>query len=213
MRTRDRQFVLESHEVNAVAEPGHLINGIRRAAAGLIATAVLLVLGIASGTAEAAEKCLSRSEARALYRTSYIYWRNVGGSRCWSSSSRRGRGAEPHRLPRQAAVVVPRQPPPSLSILEIPLEALVEIMPPWLERSAFDPRLAWAQGKPADALEEAGPVFTTFQGEQPDVWPPLPQPEPANAAGLAIVVATGLLAAAFGLGLWRWNRARVRVTP
>ena len=55
-------------------------------------------------------------------------------------------------------------------------------------------------------------MFTTFQGEEPDVWPILSQPEPTNAAGVAIMVATGLLAMAFGLGLWRWQLNRVRLT-
>ena len=72
-----------------------------------VVTVALLGLGIASGATEAADKCLSRSEARALYRTSYLYWRGQGGKRCWTSSRRGGR-AEPHRLPRQAVLVTHR---------------------------------------------------------------------------------------------------------
>ena len=90
-------------------------------------------------------------------------------------------------------------------------------MPPLLAeaepRSILDsPRWAWIAQARATERIWTGPVFTTFQGEEPDVWPSLSQPEPPNAAGMAIVVATGLLAMAFGLGLWRWQLNRVRLT-
>jgi hypothetical protein len=172
-----------------------------------VVTVALLGLGIASGATEAADRrCLSKTEARALYRTSYLYWRGQGGKRCWSS--RRGGRAEPHQPSRQAVVAL-QQPPP---LLILP----AGLMPPHVAPQQFsvldNPLFAWARAMPVDAEIEPGPVFTTFQGEQPDVWPILSQPEPANTAGIAIVVATGLLATAFGLGLWRWQLNRVRLT-
>jgi hypothetical protein len=90
-------------------------------------------------------------------------------------------------------------------------------MPPLLAevepRSILDsPRWAWIAQARATESDLDGPVFTTFEGSKPDVWPILSQPEAINGAGVAVVVATGLLAMAFGLGLWRWQLNRVRLT-
>jgi hypothetical protein len=172
-----------------------------------VVTVALLGLGIASGATEAAERCLTRSEARALYRTSYLYWRGQGGKRCWTSSRRGGR-AEPHRPSRQA-VVVPRLPPPP------PLILPAGLMPPLLaeveSRSILDsPRWAWIADARAAAHDDDLPYSSFAPGTEPDTWPRLP--EPANAAGMVVVVMSGLLAMAFGLGLWRWRLGRVRLT-
>ena len=66
-------------------------------------------------------------------------------------------------------------------------------MPPYYEPPPTDrPRWDWINDARAAATEHDAPpeLFSTFPGEQPDVWPTLPrETPPAGTGGLLVVVA------------------------
>lgn len=188
----------------------------------VVAVALLLCVTAGGGATKAADKCMTRAEAKTMYRGAYLYWHRQGGKRCWSNR-RGGRASMPHRPPRQrqaartdvlqtvgatASARLPPMPP-----MAAPPE-VAGLMPPWWLQpvAVLDaPRLAWvAQARAVDADFEPGPTFTTFDGPQPDVWPRLD--EPASTGGIVVVVMSGFLAMALGLVLWRRQLGRVRIT-
>jgi hypothetical protein len=91
---------------------------------------------------------------------------------------------------------------------------LAELMPPRWQDDRPPGQWGWiAQARATGAEFDAGPVFTTFDGPEPDVWPVLAQHAPSNAAGMAIVAMAGWLAVVFGLAIWNRNRNRIRLAP
>ena len=151
--------------------------------------------------AQAADRCLSRSEARALWPRTHLYWNYSSGTRCWSS--RRGGS----RSSRQAVRVVrdgaPAPPPPSA-----PPETLAELMPPRWQDNHPPGQWAWIAQARAAAHDDDIPFSTFAPGAEPDVWPPL---DDTSRGGIVIVVMSGLFAMALGLALWRWRLGRLRV--
>ena len=90
------------------------------------------------------------------------------------------------------------------------------LMPPYYERPSDGPRWDWIADVRAAATEqdtpEPEPVFSTFPGEQPDVWPALPhETPPAGTGGLVVVVLSAVLAMVFGLMVARWHLRRLRM--
>ena len=63
----------------------------------IVAIAVVLLLSPAA--AHASKDCMTRAEARSVYRTSYLYWHGKG--RCWDASPRAS-----HRLKKVATARV-----------------------------------------------------------------------------------------------------------
>jgi hypothetical protein len=61
--------------------------------------AIALVLLLSPAVAHASKDCMTKAEARNVYRTSYLYWH--GKDRCWDASPRAS-----HRLKKVAAAKV-----------------------------------------------------------------------------------------------------------
>ena len=58
--------------------------------------AIAVVLSLSPAVAHASKDCMTKAEARNVYRTSYLYWHGKG--RCWDASPRAS-----HRLKKVAA--------------------------------------------------------------------------------------------------------------
>ena len=117
-----------------------------------------------------------------------------------------GRGA---RAQRRRATAPNRFAPP---IVMLP----AGLMPPYHETPPDGPRWQWVMDARAAATEqdtpEPEPVFSTFPGEPPDVWPSCTrETPPASSGGLLVVVASAVLAMLFGMMLARWHLRRLRM--
>jgi hypothetical protein len=63
---------------------------------GMRIVAIAVVLLLSPAVAHASKDCMTKAEARTVYRTSYLYWHGKG--RCWDASPRAA-----HRLKKVAA--------------------------------------------------------------------------------------------------------------
>jgi hypothetical protein len=179
----------------------------------LLIAGVLLVLSHHQGVT--AEPCWSKAEARKAWPRAHLYWSQASGKRCWSN--RRGRKAS---IPVDTLTSPPPRPaPPSL-----PPAAVASLMPRHVETVApppsilDSPRWAWVArardlnpglGDMEFRLPSGTEVFSTFPGEQPEVWPPLERrARGAWGYGVAAILAL-LIAGAFWGGLSRMDRIRL----
>jgi hypothetical protein len=160
----------------------------------IVRAIVLAALVLIAGPAWAADRCLSKSEARKLWPDRHLYWSTSGGQRCWSN--RRGRRVAVARVtPTQ-----PNQPPPPAPV------PLPFILPPAEIATAPPPRLALAdrwewimearaalhddEPKAEPPFRVSGPIYSTFAGPEPDVWPA----PPSNKDAAWMVLLFGLAA-------------------
>jgi hypothetical protein len=161
-----------------------------------------------------AERCLSITEARKLWPTAHLYWSSpASGRRCWSI--KRGRSASfpvahtppprpaPPRIDAPPSLMPPvwrdPEPPPPPSILDSPKWA-------WVTTAReLNPTL----GNLEFRLPSGTEVYSTFPGEQPEIWPPLEQRvNGVGVYGMAAILAI-LAAGAFWV-VWGY-RSRVRL--
>lgn len=178
--------------------------------------AAMLLLLVTTASAAASPECMTKSEARAAYPRSHIYW--SGTSRCWSDRRGRSPVRRQHlRRPAMSSDMEEEQTVPLPSPKPQPLLAppeIVPVLPPspqpvqdfddvW--RRLIERHVAMAQAEPLRA------IYLSFADRIPSsLWSkpgPEPEPdEPSHAVRWALAMVTG--AAAF-LGGWlsrRWQR-------
>jgi len=190
--------------------------------AALAVAAVIPFLLLTTGAA--ASKCMTRSEAKTMNPRAHLYWSVGPGGRCWASSLQAAR-ASARGLPMPRAASAPVQPVTShheepgsrasrLGALPVPVE-LPGLMPPHQDTPAHleeNPRWSWiteARAAERDVVPEI--VYSTFDGEPPDVWPTLPvSPASTTSGGFFIVVLSAVLAMVFGMMFARWHQRRLR---
>ena len=124
---------------------------------------------------EAADRCLSRSEARALWPREHLYWYAGSGQRCWSNSRRSAKSPFPSR----PAPLAPAPPAPQAQPWYI-LPAELTLGPYYAPPEHV---FAWDRLTTAGMREHALPeppeppgtvIYSSFApGREPDVWPAL----------------------------------------
>jgi hypothetical protein len=191
----------------------------------MIALIILLMLMAMDAAHAASKTCLTRAEAKEMYPRAHLYWSVGPRGRCWANSLSAAR-AMARSLPVPRAKNAPvlnvtsQTDEPGSRAIRLgapPAEAVASLMPPYQERPSDGPRWDWladarAAASEQDTPEPGGVVFSTFPGEQPDVWPAITrETPPAGPGGLAVVVATAVLAMVFGVMLARWHLRRLRM--
>jgi hypothetical protein len=153
-----------------------------------LAIAALVLL---AGPAWSADRCLSKSEARKLWPDRHLYWINLGGQRCWTNRRGGRRAAVVRVTPLRGTQDTP-SPPPLPFIL--PPADIATAPPP---RLAMSDRWEWMMEARAALHDEAeppapppGPIYSTFAGAEPDVWPA----PPSNSDAAWMVLLFGLAA-------------------
>lgn len=91
----------------------------------LLLPLLVSLLGIFCSTGAEGATCLTRSEARKVYRKSHLYWSVGPGGRCWGNSLMAARAmAKGVEIKRKPAVVIAPDP------LEVLPDAVADMMPP-----------------------------------------------------------------------------------
>jgi len=174
-----------------------------RAAIALIAVALLG--GAAS--ADGADMCLTKREARTMWPKEYLsYWNDGGGRRCWGNHRR---GSRFMRVARAEAplpqLMVPRPALPYLPPELVPALPVAPLMFP--PPSLFDEhwvrqqeQLEAARARMAEQI-----VYSTFAGPPPDVWPEAKPPRRRVNVGLVAMMLTAAFAFAAGIISQRWD--------
>jgi hypothetical protein len=156
----------------------------------------ILILLALSSQAHGAKSCLSHAEAKRVYKGAYLYWSGgPKGQRCWSNQ----RGKQ--KVVPARALIVRAEVPREIAKEPIHVEPTLQWQPQWdwiFQDALFKP-------------VESGTIYSTFSGEEPEVWPALPPPED-NRGGLIIVMTCGAMAMVFGVMFVRWHSTRVRIT-
>ena len=80
----------------AIRLPGHIEQVRLTIMPNMRIVAIAVVLLLSPAVAHASKDCMTKAEARNIYRTSYLYWHGKG--RCWDASPRAS-----HRLKKVAA--------------------------------------------------------------------------------------------------------------
>jgi len=143
-------------------------------------TIIMIILLWSTNTATAA-KCQSFAEARKETK-GYISWRYERGTkrRCWGTYS-------PQRVRPVADFPQPkREPKPD----PIPEAEPLFYVPPELVPSP-----------PIELPEEKGIIYSTFDGEPPDVWPPIEQSKWPKLVAIALIFIIPVLSGLFGASL------------
>ena len=88
-------------------------------------------------------------------------------------------------------------------------------MPPHQDGPASleeNPRWAWiTEARAAERNVEPEIIYSTFDGEPPEVWPVLPaSPAQVTSGGLFVFVLTVVTAMGIGMSLARWHLRRLR---
>ena len=120
----------------------------------IVAIAVVLLLSPA--VAHASKDCMTKAEARNIYRTSYLYWHGKG--RCWDASPRAS-----HRLKKVAAARANRVEASHKTKTRPKPEVRVEVVDPAERTLTPDDLRTWANSMAAMTAE---PIVTIL-----DRWP------------------------------------------
>lgn len=124
--------------------------------------------------------CLSKGEASSIYPRAHLYWSVGKNGRCWETSLARARVAAkgPSSSPPPRRVAEPMLAVPPGSHVAPPIQASpteLEDYPQW--KWVAKARDAEREETPKEVpKEEGGTVFSTFEGEPPDVWPVVNDP-------------------------------------
>jgi hypothetical protein len=166
---------------------------------------LLILFLLLFSSVEVEARCLSRGEAVAAFPKAHLYWSVGKNGRCWANSLARARQdskGDPPRLQQRRAIYYKDDPDP-----EPPVQQVLPPLPPPGEHPAPPlqaipktiedfPQWAWVQAAREAQREEP---FSSFNGEQPDVWPPL---EP-SAPKLILMLMLILLTVVVGMTAWR----------
>ena len=164
------------------------------------------LLALSHHAAVTAEQCLSKAEARKLWPRAHLYWSSpTSGRRCWSI--KRGRSAS---FPVALVPPPPRPAPPSIDVPPSLAPPVWRDPAPPPPPSILDsPRWAWVAsarelnptlGDMEFRLPSGTEVYSTFPGEQPDIWPPLERSGSPVWPAILIILAAG---AFFAVGSYR----------
>jgi hypothetical protein len=173
---------------------------------------VSVVLPFLLTTEAAASNCLSRAEARSVFGSrTHLYWSVGPNGQCWANSLRAARAmAKAVPVPTVRGPDLKSEPEP---LLPVPV-ALPGLMPPHQDAPVLEENARWSWINEARAAErDLVPeiVYSTFDGEPPDVWPVLPaSPAPTTSGGIFIVVLSAVLSMVFGMAFVRWHLRRLR---
>ena len=133
---------------------------------------------------------MSYGEAKAVYRGAYLHWhRGTHQRRCWGLRERKSNGARA----QGRITFAPPVPEPDVILPPEPWNLLDHPAWAWVEMARFRP----SQEEPWDepVIGGLGVIFSTFQGEEPDVWPQLETETASPWWGLAAGALAALLLA------------------
>lgn len=162
----------------------------------------IITTAIIASHSSAYGKCLTKSEARIKYNNTHLFWSVGPNGKCWETSLARARIAAKNI---RASAALPSPPPaPKPSIFPNPGDPVIPILlheppkSPPQKHIEDSPQWAWVTRARAHELETEI-IYSTFNGEPPDVWPQLESPKSKNflPSFLFVIIVILALMAAF----------------